>query len=116
LGSLQTEEELENFKANMTSSIIKGITPRKILESLKSALPRMGGPGRSHILDAKEKGLACREILREIANDKSPKEAIKSVSHNFQKLFGKTISSRTLESIWSERSKWLRGLEPDTSI
>jgi hypothetical protein len=105
MASVHTAQDVEDFKKNFNEQQRIPTIARKVLEYIKSTIPRMGGPGRSSLLNAEERKLACDKISDEIRKGAGFKQAIQFVSQQCPNLFAKSVSTRTLENIWRDRSK-----------
>lgn len=104
---VRTQEQLQDLIQMMDAFAEQAPSiARQQLDRIKSVLPRSGGPGREPKLNAIQSQMACDEISSEIRLGAKAKEAAKAVAARSQQLFGKTVSARTLGTIWSRRNEY----------
>jgi hypothetical protein len=106
MAKVHTAEDFENFRKTFNEGRPRIPTlARKLLQSIKLGLPRLGGPGRDHKLTAEEQAVAvkCMSEMMRRKDAKDVKQAAGILSGQSEERFGKKISLRTFQNYWRDR-------------
>jgi hypothetical protein len=101
---VKTEAQLQSALASIREAGENMPTViRKVTKELGRALPRRGGPGRKHKLNATQAAQVCDQIALFMRQGDSLKEALPKVAELTPSLFGKKVGARTLQKAWDRR-------------
>lgn len=111
LPDIRTQEDLDNALRMFDEAKEQGPTvARKVMDKIRSELPRGGGPGRSPKLDAQQSAKVCDQISQFMRSEKlTLKQALAKTAEGCPDLVGKKVGARTLQKIWGKRDEFPSG-------
>ncbi len=107
LPQIRTRDQLNKLVQSWNAAMNPAPTiARNLIQRIKNAMPRRGGPGRDSLLNDTETKMVCKEILKRVGKKYTATKAIAEVSKMSPQLIGKTVSTGTLWKAWKARDDY----------